>query len=283
MTRSLLRRPWILALLALITAAVLIGIKVRSDLTTRVNTMRHAPDPQIAAIPASFSGLRIALIGDLHVGEDGLPALASLLDDVVAAKPDLVLLLGDYIVQPLPAARTAALRPRIARHLGQLSGLPHMAALGNYETLSGAGAWLRLLKAEGIDAGENIVLPVTLPQGTACIRVLGDRWSMRYRYVDFPAACEPALRLAITHDPGGLFDPRVRGLAFAAHTHCGQIRLPVIGALWIPSNAPRSATCGLYRDEQREIFVTAGVGTSILPVRFGAPSQWDLITLATPR
>ena len=47
-------------------------------------------------------------------------------------------------------------------------------------------------------------------------------FSERFRYVDFPDRCAHALKITITHDPEGIFDDRVRGLAFAAHIHCGQ-------------------------------------------------------------
>ena len=47
----------------------------------------------------------------------------------------------------------------------------------------------------------------------------------------------------------------------------------------MPSGAPSSAHCGLYKDSERTVFVTSGVGTSILPLRYGAQSQWDLIEL----
>lgn len=46
----------------------------------------------------------------------------------------------------------------------------------------------------------------------------------------------------------------------------------------MPAEAPREATCGLYQDATR-LWVTSGVGTSILPIRLGAQSQWDLLTL----
>jgi len=65
----------------------------------------------------------------------------------------------------------------------------------------------------------------------------------------------------------------------AGHTHCGQIRLPLLGALYVPSDAPKRGHCGLYIDGQRQIFVSSGVGTSVLPIRFLAQAQWDLITL----
>ena len=48
----------------------------------------------------------------------------------------------------------------------------------------------------------------------------------------------------------------------------------------MPSEAPSDAHCGLYQDSDRTVFVTSGVGTSILPLRYGAQSQWDLIALS---
>ena len=71
----------------------------------------------------------------------------------------------------------------------------------------------------------------------------------------------------------------MEGLVIAGHTHCGQVSLPLIGAIWVPSIAPRNATCGLYQDENITLYVTSGVGTSILPIRYGAQSHWDFINL----
>jgi len=51
--------------------------------------------------------------------------------------------------------------------------------------------------------------------------------------------------------------------------------LPFVGPLWVPTDAPSFAHCGLHEGGDITLFVTSGVGTSILPIRFGAPSQWD--------
>ena len=56
----------------------------------------------------------------------------------------------------------------------------------------------------------------------------------------------------------GHFDARVKGLVLAGHTHCGQINLPFLGPLWVPTDAPKSAHCGLYQDEQRQVYVSSG-------------------------
>ena len=231
-----------------------------------------------------FDGLKIAVVADFHSGEDGLEELSGLIDRIKLREPDLVLLLGDYITSPRSISNLSKLRADISARLARLAEFPHVAVLGNYETLSNADRWLAVLRLHGIRAIENDVAELLLPRGLVCVRGLGDSYSERFRYVEFPDRCADALKITVTHDPAGIFDHRVRGLAFAAHTHCGQISLPLIGPLWVPSDAPRAAYCGLYRDNQRTLFVTSGVGTSILPIRFGAPSQWDLVTLkaATP-
>lgn len=63
----------------------------------------------------------------------------------------------------------------------------------------------------------------------------------------------------------------------AGHSHCGQISIPFLGPLWAPTEAPRDAWCGLYQDELKALWVSSGVETSLLLIRLGAPSQWDLI------
>ena len=55
----------------------------------------------------------------------------------------------------------------------------------------------------------------------------------KYAYVEFPDSCDNQVKFSVTHDPAGAFDPKVKGLVLAAHTHCGQVRLPFYGALWI--------------------------------------------------
>ena len=82
-------------------------------------------------------------------------------------------------------------------------------------------------------------------------------------------------KLTITHDPAGAFDHRIKGLV----THCGQVSLPFIGPLWVPTDAPSFAHCGLHEGGNITVYVTSGVGTAILPLRYGAQSQWDFISL----
>ena len=68
-------------------------------------------------------------------------------------------------------------------------------------------------------------------------------------------------------------------LMLAGHTHCGQIRLPLIGYISTMSDHGDRYACGLIREGGRTLIVSAGLGTSILPLRIGAPPDFWLLDL----
>ena len=126
---------------------------------------------------------------------------------------------------------------------------------------------------------ENETDLIETSSGVVCIRGFGDDYTGQYRYINFPQTCNDLPKLSITHDPAVAFYEDVKGLVIAGHTHCGQVSIPFIGPLWVPSNAPSEGHCGLHIDSETTLFVTSGVGTSILPLRYGAQSEWDLMSI----
>jgi predicted MPP superfamily phosphohydrolase len=87
-------------------------------------------------------------------------------------------------------------------------------------------------------------------------------------------------RILLTHSPDVLPSvPDDVTLILAGHTHCGQIRLPVIGPIATMSHVGKRFACGLRRAGAKRIITSAGLGTSRLPLRLGAvPDVW-LLTL----
>ena len=229
-------------------------------------------------IPTSFS---IAVIGDVHLpeGQDYLAAFRSLLLEVKAAKPDLVVFVGDYTTNPRDVENMPTHRSNIIEALKLVDPIPRAIVLGNYESWSDADIWLTEFARLGVDALENETRFIATKNGPICVRGFGDKYTDRFEFSDYPEACRSLPKLSITHDPAGAFEEGVTGLVIAAHTHCGQVSLPFVGSLWVPSEARSDAHCGLYQDSDRTVFVTSGLGTSILPLRYGAQSQWDLIEL----
>ena len=196
---------------------------------------------------------------------------------VIAAQPDVILLGGDYTTAVTNEADLRDLRAVFAEIFSKTKGIPVVAVLGNHEAWTALPRWRASLQSAGIAVLENEVL--VLAGLGLCVRGLGDYYSGGYRFTDFPAECGNLAALTLTHDPAAAFQPGIEGLVLAGHTHCGQVSLPFIGAPWAPSSAPSEAHCGLYSDEIRQVLVTPGIGTSVLPVRLGTQAQWELVTL----
>ena len=90
----------------------------------------------------------------------------------------------------------------------------------------------------------------------------------------------PGVPVIVSHSPDIVPDiHRPVAAVFAGHTHCGQIRLPVIGALTYVSRYGDRFACGDMTDKGQRLFVGAGLGTSILPLRFNTPPDVWLVTL----
>lgn len=272
-----MQRTWLLlAGLALVLTSAL-ATRLWSELRFSINRIEIsiAAADSVSALP-----LRVAVLGDLHVGHGvmDLENLRRVLDSVVAERPDIILLLGDY---------TTGIREGLDQLRGSIVAMikdvsahaPTYAVLGNYETWTGRQEWLEAFRRAGVAALENEISVTVIRDARVCVRGLGDYYTYHFRWVEWPEACADSIKITLTHDPGGAFVRASEGVVFAGHTHCGQVRLPFVGALWVPTTAPREATCGLYRDADRTLYVTPGVGTSILPLRLGAPSAWDIITL----
>ena len=88
----------------------------------------------------------------------------------------------------------------------------------------------------------------------------------------------PALMMSHTPD---IF-PWVTGrftLTLAGHTHGGQVRLPMVGALIVPGSFGQRYAAGHIVEGGRHLFVATGIGTSILPVRFRVPPEVPVLTL----
>lgn len=131
-------------------------------------------------------------------------------------------------------------------------------------------------------AGANVLENESmLVEGThpLCVIGVGDAYTGFAEKKDYGAACTAIPSLTITHDPAAAFNLQGSGLWFAGHTHCGQIVLPIIDPLWVPSTAPKQAQCGYYEDASKSLFVSSGIGSSVLPIRFYAPSQIEIVTV----
>ena len=92
----------------------------------------------------------------------------------------------------------------------------------------------------------------------------------------------PAVLMA--HEPDIFVDvPDRFAVTLSGHTHGGQVRLPFLGRPVVPSAYGERFAYGHVREDGRDLVVSAGLGCSILPVRFGVPPEITVVTLRRPR
>jgi predicted MPP superfamily phosphohydrolase len=116
-------------------------------------------------------------------------------------------------------------------------------------------------------------------------------WRYRSALADwvFDAANRDGARLVLAHNPDVVLDLADLGgvppdLVLAGHTHGGQVRLPWIGALYTATKLGRRFDAGLFDYGGMPLYITAGMGTSDIPVRFCNPPEVVLLTLVpSPR
>lgn len=228
--------------------------------------------------------VRIAVLTDLHVGSpfNGLARLREVVDRTNAAKPDIVCILGDLVIQGVIGGRFVP-PEEIAAELKRLR-----AAAGVVGVLGNHDAWLDhdrvqiALERNGVRILEETAARLETRAGPIWVAGVSDLWTGRHDVAAALSAVEPdgAPVILLTHNPDvfPLVPARV-ALTLAGHTHGGQVRLPFVGRMIVPSKFGQRFGAGHIVEGGRHLFVSTGVGTSILPVRFRVPPAVTILTV----
>lgn len=269
---------------AFIAAASLAGLK--SGLVP-VTPRLTVYDLATAKWPESYAPLHIAIATDMHVGCPSVPL--DHVDEIVrrlnALTPDVIILPGDFLCSPMPLGRYVAPQA-IAERLGALKAKHGVyAVLGNHEWYEdGPGMWAAL-EQNNIRVLENDAVKISPDHQDIWIAGLADD---KTRVPDIKAAFDkvtgPGPVVMICHDPGTFHDLDERAVVtISGHTHGGQVKLPFAGVVHLPSRAPLRWAYGHIREQNRDLIVSAGLGTSSLPLRFGVPPEIVSLTLRPGR
>jgi predicted MPP superfamily phosphohydrolase len=243
----------------------------------------HEQTIQIENWPQEFGGLRIAVIGDIHTGGPFIDErkLKRIVELTNQQNPDLIVLLGDYMssnswhghrVEPeVTAAGLKDLR----------SPLGVYAVLGNHDWWYNGEKVRRAFEQNGIRVLEDEVAEIKWKNKSFWLAGLADLMT-RPQHVSETIAQAPngATIIALAHNPD-IFPrlPQTVPLLLAAHTHGGQVNIPLIGTPIVPSRFGRKYTAGHVFENGHDMFVTTGIGTSILPVRFRVPPEIVILTI----
>jgi predicted MPP superfamily phosphohydrolase len=230
----------------------------------------------IAGWPPGAPPLRLLLISDIHVGGPDMPParLRRIVGQINRLAPDIVLIAGDLVTDKRLSTRHYSHEEAVAPLAGLRPRLATVAVLGNHDHWRDAAAARRALARAGITLLENAAVQV----GPVAVGGLDDDFTER---ADVPATLAALSglkgpRIILSHSPDPFPDtgPDVV-VMLAGHTHCGQVAPPFIGPLSTMSDYGNRYACGVVREGGRTLVVTAGLGTSGIPLRLGAvPDMW---------
>jgi predicted MPP superfamily phosphohydrolase len=234
--------------------------------------------------PEGLADLKVALVSDLHAGAPQVDEqrVEQVVATVNRAKPDLVALLGDYI-DPKVLFGERVEPEAVAARLGRLEApLGAFAVLGNHDWANDGERVLHALREHRIEVLENDAASVTLAGQVLWIVGLADP-TMSHPDVATPLSMVPegAPLIVLSHDPD-LFEwlPDRPMLVLAGHTHGAQVNVPVVREKATPSRFGDRYAGGLFRTGGRTMYVSRGIGTSKLPIRFRAVPEIVILRLA---
>lgn len=221
----------------------------------------------------------MVVLSDLHAGSPQVhpPALRTVAEAIRAAEPDLVLFLGDFVDDEVAAGEEVS-PERAGRALGPLEApLGVFGVLGNHDWRYDGERVRKSMEAAGIRILENEAVELN----GFWLAIAGDRATARAQ-VDQTLAAVPdgAPVLLATHSPDIFPEvPRRVSLTLAGHTHGGQVKVPLLRRLWIPSRFGARYADAVVEEDGKLMFVHPGVGTSAAPVRLGAPPEVSVLRL----
>jgi uncharacterized protein len=222
-------------------------------------------------LPEVYRGFSIVHLTDIHHGlyfpADALSAVVELANEL---EPDLVALTGDFVT-----ASRAYIEPA-AEILGGLRATHGVfAVLGNHDFRVGAREIAQALDRNGVEMLRNTHKTLRRRGQNLYLAGIDD---FRYR-ADLPRAMRGipngAPTVLLSHNPSIIDMAAEMGinLVLSGHTHGGQVRLPVVGTIYGKSEEKLRFKVGRDSLGPTQIYVSRGIGTVVLPVRYGCPAE----------
>lgn len=242
----------------------------------------------LPGLPAQLAELRIVLLADMHRGAyTSKEYLLRVADLVNGLDPDLVCIAGDFVYHS-PSCYSditelmKAFQPRIAL-LGTLGNHDYWQGIDKAKAAVTSGG-LRLLDNQRVFLNAQRQIVEEPPPEGLCLGGVGDMWEDS---VDFAKAVQDAPssmpRLVLSHNPDTVENRQLSecrvDLVLAGHTHGGQVVLPLIGALALPSRYGIKYLSGLSKGPYCPVYTNVGIGETVLPLRCGVKPEITLITL----
>ncbi len=226
-------------------------------------------------LPKKLDGFKIVHLSDIHHSPfTGLDHIKRTIKVANRLRPDMFLLTGDYVshereyIAPV-AVELAKLKSKYGTY----------ACLGNHDHWTDADLVTHLFRGEGINMLVNEGLRFEARGASFWLAGVDDYMVGK---TDVPASLRGSypdeMKLLLAHNPI-IFREAVRygvDLTLSGHTHGGQIKLRDEEKRILPR---RKLSSGLHSKKKSQIYITRGIGTVILPVRYQCPPEISLLEL----
>lgn len=206
---------------------------------------------------------KIVFVSDFHIAKDEKRRLKKIVNTINKIEPDLVLSGGDFI-KGHDGKNTLSIEEQ-AEILKQIKA-PFITVLGNHDGWYDKDRVKTVLEKNGIKVLENsnTKFENIYIAGVEDIQTGSPNINLALKDTEKP-------RLLISHSPDIYYDVKKKvDLILAGHVHGGQVCIPFIGALTVPSKYGTKFADGLINETENKMIITKGLGTSILPIRFCA-------------
>lgn len=237
----------------------------------------HNLEKTTVRLPLGLSQpLRMVAIGDLHFDPLYEEAyIERVVASVAALQPDLIVYTGDFITH-----NTSRVHDLVALLSRATSRFGSFAILGNHDLWFGPMAVMTALEKGGIQVLRN--RSIALPrQDHLFLTGFDSFWAGGSNFAVLSQTPRDSRHIVLLHEPDPfnmLTDPRIK-LQISGHTHGGQVRVPLIGALHLPKWG-KNFQEGLYTQNGRSLYVNRGIGTLLPHVRFDCRPEITLFELS---
>jgi uncharacterized protein len=229
-------------------------------------------------IPNSFVDKKFVFISDIHFGPLlSIDRVKNLVASINQLKPDFIVMGGDYV------HRSRAYINPVFDELQKLqSSFGVYAVLGNHDHWEDAALTKSCMKKDGFKDCDNHSYWIRIVEDSIKIGGVGDLWEdvqiadSTIRDVKKSDFC-----ILLSHNPDYLEHLRTDlvDLTLSGHTHGGQVTLFGLWAPLLPIRSGQKYRYGLIKSNDRQSYITSGVGTVTPPLRFFCRPEIVLITL----
>ncbi len=231
----------------------------------------------LARLPRKLNGFRIVQLSDIHHSPfTGIKHIKNAVKMANELKPDMFVLTGDYV-----SHESEYIAP-MAEVLGRLeSEFGTYACLGNHDHWTDAELVTELLRQRDINVLINEGIRFDARDVSFWLCGVDD---YSVGKTDLKAALHGSyadeMKMLLAHNPA-ILSRAARldvDLVFSGHTHGGQIRIREKEKKVLPH---RRLSNGLHKRKSTQMYITRGIGTVVLPVRYRCPPEISLIELRT--